>query len=231
MIIYNNQLPYEVDEYCTVPADIAVGDTYEKVVHLSGCSYRRYMITVDQCVNEQIYEDGVCAGMNYEDHGFRVNAENLPAVGNTVTYTRTVMRDGCKNVTKLRLTVLQSDTTDYVFTIKETDLPYDIKVNEVVYFTVPVGTPLGLHTGVVKNPDAECAFIRYFVTINRVETGLDNLPDDIDRIEVFDCTGKLIQTFRGTVTLDDLDVPSGMYLLRVYTVSGRNNNQKVFITR
>ena len=43
--VFANQLPYQVDEYYTIPADAAIGE-FNAVAKVSGCSFNRYFITV-----------------------------------------------------------------------------------------------------------------------------------------------------------------------------------------
>ena len=106
----------------------------------------------------------ICEGEVYEFGGQKLtkpNPEGQPyyLTGETVY--------GCDSTIFLYLTVLESDTTDHVVSILNTDLPY--VVDE--YYTVPEDAAVGSFVEVIKigGDEAGCQFNRYIVTISQCQ--------------------------------------------------------------
>ncbi|MBR4263401.1 MAG: choice-of-anchor J domain-containing protein [Paludibacteraceae bacterium] len=164
--ILNNDLPYTVDEYYTIPAGTAIGTFTEvKKIGDTGCSYKRYNVTIAQCTASYAISDAVCSDQtSYEDNGFIISADEMPAIGTIKSYTRhETTIQGCDSVITLTLRVLRNDTTDVNITKLNTELPY--VVDE--YYTIPAGTAIGTFTEVKKIGDTGCSYKRYNVTINQ----------------------------------------------------------------
>ena len=103
--ILNNALPYEVDEYYTVPVDAAVGTPFDTVIYKEGCSYNRYQVTVNRCGIAIEYEADVCAGSDYVGYGFSIAADELAPAGESKQFSHTARSaEDCDSVTTLTLT-------------------------------------------------------------------------------------------------------------------------------
>lgn len=106
----------------------------------------------------------ICDGEVYEFGGQKFtkpNPEGQPY------YILSETEYGCDVNINLYLTVLESDTTDHVVSILNTDLPY--VVDE--YYTVPEDAAVGSFVEVIKigGDEAGCQFNRYIVTISQCQ--------------------------------------------------------------
>lgn len=106
----------------------------------------------------------ICDGEVYEFGGQKLtkpNPEGQPY------YLLGETEYGCDVNIYLYLTVLESDTTDHVVSILNTDLPY--VVDE--YYTIPVDSAVGSFVEVIKidGEEAACQFNRYIVTISQCQ--------------------------------------------------------------
>ena len=97
--VYAYQLPYQVDENYTIPADAQIGNPFTEVVKIDGCNFNRYFITV---LDNPTGIINLTADVDYIDvydalgrkiltlrHG---DAQNVLPVG--VYMLRTTMTDG-----------------------------------------------------------------------------------------------------------------------------------------
>lgn len=123
---------------------------------------------------------------------------------------------GCDSTIYLYLSVGDADTTDIPVSVDEGSLPY--KVDE--FYTVPAGTPVGSFVEVVSTDADNCKYNRYNVTVKSTPTGLAAISDAIERIDIYDCTGRLIRTVTSANELNNMTVPAGVYLLRGKTIAG-----------
>ena len=164
--ILNNELPFEVDAFYTVPENTPLG-SFEKVVKLgdNGCSYNKYIVTINQCTASYNFADAVCESQtSYLDNGFSIEAADMPAPGSYKDYTRhELTAQGCDSTITLRLMVTKNDTTPVPVKILNNELPFEVDA----YYTVPENTPLGSFEKVVKLGDEGCSYNKYMVTINQ----------------------------------------------------------------
>lgn len=172
-----DELPYEQDAYYTVPVDAPDG-IFDTVVNTTGCSYKRYTVTIERCSKNYKWSDQICAGQqNYEGHGFSLSASELPnKPGNSKAFKRVGLAEiGCDSTITLTLSVLASDTIDMSpITVQEANLPYQVDD----YYTVPVGAIDNVIA--VVPTDETCTFYRYFITIQKGSgTKTDNTDDAV----------------------------------------------------
>ncbi len=164
--ILNNELPFEVDAFYTVPENTPLG-SFEKVVKLgdNGCSYNKYIVTINQCTASYNFADAVCESQtSYLDNGFSIEEADMPAPGSYKDYTRhELTAQGCDSTITLRLMVTKNDTTPVPVKILNNELPFEVDA----YYTVPENTPLGSFEKVVKLGDEGCSYNKYMVTINQ----------------------------------------------------------------
>ena len=224
--ILNNELPYKVDEYYTVPTGTPLGVQAPVIVSLGGCAYNRYLITVNQCKLESgLIEDDVCEGSAYKGEGFDIPASDLPAAGESKLFERhETTAQGCDSLIKLSLTVVKNDTVQLTpITVSVSQLPYTIDA----FCTVPEGTPVGSYNVVLPNDD-QCSYNQYFITVKEDGSGLVEVMDNsIDCIEVYDVLGHRIQTIRQGD--ERLQLPTGVYMLHTIMKNGQFVNNKVTI--
>ena len=161
----NTELPYVVDEYYTIPAGTAIGTFTEvKKIGDTGCSYKRYNVTINQKTQAYSFADVVCEDMKgYDDYGFLINEADMPAAGENKRYTRNAMDAfGCDSVITLTLTSQKADTLLIPVTIVNTQLPY---VADELY-TVPADAAVGTPFDVVMKA-GDCLYNQYSVLISR----------------------------------------------------------------
>ena len=224
--ILNNELPYKVDEYYTVPENTPLGPQAPVIVSLGGCAYNRYLITVNQCKLEgDLIEDDVCEGAAYKGEGFDIPAADLPAAGESKLFERhETTAQGCDSLIKLSLTVVKNDTVQVTpITVTVSQLPYTVDA----FCTIPEGTPVGSYDVVLPNDD-QCSYNQYFITVKENGSGLvEVLDNSIDCIEVYDVLGHRIQTIRQGD--ERLQLPTGVYMLHTIMKNGQFVNSKVTI--
>ena len=121
---------------------------------------------------------------------------------------------------KLTLTVTKADTTTIPVVINADKLPYIV---DAIY-TVPAEAQVGSFVEILPNGE-DCGYNRYEVTINDVGTGLINLSDEVDHIEVFDALGRRVRTLRQGD--EQYNLPAGVYMLHTVMKSGKAENRKV----
>ena len=164
--ILNNELPFEVDAFYTVPENTPLG-SFEKIVKLgdNGCSYNKYIVTINQCIASYNFADAVCESQtSYLDNGFSIEEADMPAPGSYKDYTRhELTAQGCDSTITLRLMVTKNDTTPVPVKILNNELPFEVDA----YYTVPENTPLGSFEKVVKLGDEGCSYNKYMVTIHQ----------------------------------------------------------------
>jgi hypothetical protein len=125
----------------------------------------------------------------------------------------------------LYLNVQKKDTiTQEPLTVPQTILPY--VVDE--YYTIPEGTALGQYEQIVPQGDG-CIAYRYLITIVDRGTGLINITDGVDRVEVYDALGRKVQTLTNQSGVVQLDLPVGMYMIRTTMLSGDTMSNKIVI--
>jgi hypothetical protein len=224
--IYNNELPYVVDAYYTVPENAAIGEQEPVVIGLDNCKYNRYFITIKQCTTDTMkLEDNICAGADgYNVDGFDIKAEELPAPKETKLFMRhETTVQGCDSVITLSLTVVKNDTVNRsLITVKASQLPYDVDM----FYTVPQDAQIGSQfEAIAKAGDDNCSYNRYFILVKDDGTGLIEITDAIDRIEVYDILGHKIQTLRQGD--EYMQLPIGVYMLHTIMKSGQVVNRKV----
>lgn len=152
------------------------------------------------------------------DEYFTLPAET--AIGATVDTI--VKKEGCSFNHYVITLVCHNDTTDIPVEIYAKQLPY--KVDDI--YTVPAETPVGSFEVVLPNGQ-DCLYHRYLVTVNDNPTGLVELTDAMDRIEVYDALGrKVVILRRGDASLQ---LPVGVYMLRTIMTNGAVVNSKVTI--
>ena len=217
---FNNELPYTVDDLYTIPADAEVGSFEVVLPNGNKCSYNRYLVTIEQCTQQEEEADTNCEGKDYQGFGFEIPVADQPAAGYTKDYYRDEMIEGCKVTTKLTLTVVKNDTTTIPVVINADALPYIV---DAIY-TVPAEAQVGSFEEILPNGE-DCGYNRYEVTINDTGTGLINLSDEVDHIEVFDALGRRVRTLRQGD--EQYNLPAGVYMLHTVMKSGKAENRKV----
>lgn len=217
---FNNELPYTVDDLYTIPAGTEVGSFEVVLPNGNKCGYNRYLVTIEQCTQQEDEADTNCEGKDYQGYGFEIPVADQPAAGYTKDYYRDEMIEGCKVTTKLTLTVVENDTTTIPVVINADKLPYYV---DAIY-TVPAESQVGSFVEILPNGE-DCGYNRYEVTINDVGTGLINLSDEVDHIEVFDALGRRVRTLRHGD--EQYNLPAGVYMLHTVMKSGKAENRKV----
>lgn len=115
--------------------------------------------------------------------------------------------------------ICHNDTTTIPVEIAVDELPYE--VDEI--YTIPEGTPVGSYEEVLPNGN-ECSYNLYVVTITDVITGLINLSDEVERIEVYDALGRKVRSIRHGE--EQYQLPTGVYMLQTIMKSGAVVNHK-----
>ena len=172
--ITNDQLPYVVDDYYTVPAGTPIS-SYEVIVKADGYHYHRYQVNVSRCTAEQNYEAELCeTELAYEGYGFSIAKADMPAAGESKEYSHTerTARD-CDSTTVLTLRITKADTTEVPVSIENDQLPY--KVDD--WYTVPADAPVDTPFEQVV-PTGACAFNRYSVTVSK-KPDIQTAADDV----------------------------------------------------
>ena len=216
----NTELPYTVDDLYTIPAGTEVGSFEVVLPNGNKCSYNRYLVTIEQCTQQENEADTNCEGKDYQGYGFEIPVAEQPDAGYTKDYYRDEMIEGCKVTTKLTLTVVENDTTTIPVVINADALPYIV---DAIY-SVPAEAQVGSFVEILPNGE-DCGYNRYEVTINDVGTGLINLSDEVDHIEVFDALGRRVRTLRHGD--EQYNLPAGVYMLHTVMKSGKAENRKV----
>ncbi len=166
--------------------------------------------------------DTICEGQSYT-YGGQTLTESNPDGQPYHLYGQTVY--GCDSIIDLYLNVQKKDTiTQEPLTVPQTVLPY--VVDE--YYTIPEGTALGQYEQIVPQGDG-CIAYRYLITIVDRGTGLINITDGVDRVEVYDALGRKVQTLTNQSGVVQLDLPVGMYMIRTTMLSGDTMSNKIVI--
>ena len=158
------ELPYTVDADYTVPAEASIG-SYEHVIKIgdTGCSYKRYLVTVTDCEDPFTFEDNICSVIHhYEGHGFTISEQEMPEPGSSKQYTRRgIKEEGCDSLITLTLRVQNAVITSVgTWSLLNTDLPYEVDD----YYTIPAEQPIGTNDTIIQVGD--CSFRSYTVTIS-----------------------------------------------------------------
>ena len=112
----SEQLPFEYDEYLTIPAG-ASGLYEEKILTGAGCVWNQYQITIRQTQTQNIV-DNVCENAeSYTDNGFNIASSDFAAVGASAEFKREEDKDGYTAIYVLTLNTLpiaHGDTVAYI---------------------------------------------------------------------------------------------------------------------
>lgn len=216
---------YEGNGFSIKAEDLPVAgadSTYERFAKnaAEGCdSIIALTITTRTASEDRIEYDTICNGEVYEFGGqelTKANPEGTPykLLGENMY--------GCDSIVYLYLTVAPSDTLKVEpIEIRADQLPY--AVDE--FFTVPADAAVGEFEQVVKTDG--CQFNLYTITIKDAATGIVNVADDIDHIDVYDMLGRKVQT------LHQGDAPyrlqTGVYMLVSVTTDGKAANSRVTV--
>lgn len=216
---------YEGNGFSIKAEDLPVAgadSTYERFAKnaAEGCdSIIALTITTRTASEDRIEYATICNGEVYEFGGqelTKANPEGTPykLLGENMY--------GCDSIVYLYLTVAPSDTLKVEpIEIRADQLPY--AVDE--FFTVPADAAVGEFEQVVKTDG--CQFNLYTITIKDAATGIVNVTDDIDHIDVYDMLGRKVQT------LHQGDAPyrlqTGVYMLVSVTTDGKAANSRVTV--
>ena len=216
---------YEGNGFSIKAEDLPVAgadSTYERFAKNAeeGCdSIIALTITTRTASEDRIEYATICNGEVYEFGGqelTKANPEGTPykLLGENMY--------GCDSIVYLYLTVAPSDTLKVEpIEIRADQLPY--AVDE--FFTVPADAAVGEFEQVVKTDG--CQFNLYTITIKDAATGIVNVADDIDHIDVYDMLGRKVQT------LHQGDAPyrlqTGVYMLVSVTTDGKAANSRVTV--
>ena len=216
---------YEGNGFSIKAEDLPVAgadSTYERFAKnaAEGCdSIIALTITTRTASEDRIEYATICNGEVYEFGGqelTKANPEGTPykLLGENMY--------GCDSIVYLYLTVAPSDTLKVEpIEIRADQLPY--AVDE--FFTVPADAAVGEFEQVVKTDG--CQFNLYTITIKDAATGIVNVADDIDHIDVYDMLGRKVQT------LHQGDAPyslqTGVYMLVSVTTDGKAANSRVTV--
>ncbi len=220
--IDNSMLPYQVDEFYTVPADAPIGETFEEIIQTSEteCSFNKYIVTISQCLMPVEFEDAICENQtSYEGYGFAIEAAELPAAGESKPFNRTAKDEvGCDSIITLTLAVIKNDTVDHLpaYEIKLSELPVVIDGVEII----PAGTPVGDYNIVIPAENDECAYDRYFYSIVEDVDGLIYVTDGLKDVIIYDALGHKVAVAADSSELKALNLPSGVYLIRTTMQNG-----------
>lgn len=164
--IDNTQLPYEVDNFYTVPAGTPIDEPYELVIKTGDCMYNKYLVSVIQCTRNYRYAETLCEDQkSYEGYGFTIEEADMPAIGESKSFNRSNMSEaGCDSLITLTLFAQANDTINKPVEILNTQLPYTVDA----YYTVPEDAPIGeTFVEVRKAGDNGCTYYKYIVTISQ----------------------------------------------------------------
>ena len=216
---------YEGNGFSIKAEDLPVAgadSTYERFAKnaAEGCdSIIALTITTRTASEDRIEYATICNGEVYEFGGqelTKANPEGTPykLLGENMY--------GCDSIVYLYLTVAPSDTLKVEpIEIRADQLPYAIDE----FFTVPADAAVGEFEQVVKTDG--CQFNLYTITIKDAATGIVNVADDIDHIDVYDMLGRKVQT------LHQGDAPyrlqTGVYMLVSVTTDGKAANSRVTV--
>ena len=216
---------YEGNGFSIKAEDLPVAgadSTYERFAKNAeeGCdSIIALTITTRTASEDRIEYATICNGEVYEFGGqelTKANPEGTPykLLGENMY--------GCDSIVYLYLTVAPSDTLKVEpIEIRADQLPY--AVDE--FFTVPADAAVGEFEQVVKTDG--CQFNLYTITIKDAATGIVNVADDIDHIDVYDMLGRKVQT------LHQGDAPyrlqTGVYMLVSVTNDGKALSSRVTV--
>lgn len=211
--------PYKLDK----PSSLNPGGQpyYIKGETVYGCDSTIYLyLTVNPSDTADVIKKTILHDESFViDEYFTLPAET--AIGATVDTI--VKKEGC-SFNQYRITlVCHNDTTDIPVEIYAKQLPYEV---DAIY-TVPADAKVGEPFEVILPNGTECSYNRYLVTVNDNPTGLVELTDAMDRIEVYDALGrKVVILRRGDASLQ---LPVGVYMLRTIMTNGAVVNSKVTI--
>ncbi len=216
---------YEGNGFSIKAEDLPVAgadSTYERFAKnaAEGCdSIIALTITTRTASEDRIEYATICNGEVYEFGGQELTKSNPEGTPYKLLGENMY---GCDSIVYLYLTVAPSDTLKVEpIEIRADQLPY--AVDE--FFTVPADAAVGEFEQVVKTDG--CQFNLYTITIKDAATGIVNVADDIDHIDVYDMLGRKVQT------LHQGDAPyrlqTGVYMLVSVTTDGKAANSRVTV--
>ena len=166
----NTELPFTTaDGLLTIAAGTPIS-TFDTIVKVSesGCSFKKYSVTINQCTESYPYSASICEHeLSYTGYGFTIAKADMPNPGSDKEYTRHSMNAaGCDSVITLTLTVLQNETIPQTAEAFNNELPKVIDT----YFTIPAGSlpdgEMSVSFDTIVSTGG-CSFNRYQVTVNR----------------------------------------------------------------
>ncbi len=165
----------------------------------------------------------ICEGEEYEFGPYKLTEPNPEGQPYFISGEN---QYGCDSTIYLYLTVNKADTVVYQGDIVESlnSLKDGPKVIDE-YFSVPDTLGIGEYEFVVKHDG--CTYYRYYVSIVEKGTGLINVGEGVDRIDIYDILGRKVHTLRQGD--EQYRLPTGVYMLRTIMDSGKAESRKVTV--
>ena len=200
--ITNDMLPYQVDDYFTIPADYTIpADKNVRVDTIlvqkgNTCSFNKYFVTMYRCERKTLLSDTICEDVEaYKKYNFNIAKENLPAANSYKRYDDTIRTaQGCDSVASLILFVNANDTMKIDTAVYNNELNLaDYFVDE--YFSIKQGTPVGEYDSLLSLGNCyyrlynyevkQCTrFANYETEICETETSYSGYGFDIESAEL-----------------------------------------------
>ena len=186
----------------------------------AGCDSTVELTITTRTASEPVtLNETICKGDTFEFGGQKLTEPN-PA--GTPYYLVDQNQYGCDSLIYLNLTVAPKDTIDVTpITVKVDQLPYTVDE----FYTIPAGTPIGQFEKVVETEN--CHSNRYNVTIEDVGSGIINITNEMDHIDVYDALGRKIRSIRQNDEQNPL--PQGLYIIQTVMKDGSVANGKVTV--
>jgi len=167
-------------------------------------------------------EETICQGEVYTFGPYELTD---PSPAGQPYYISGSTEAGCDSTIYLTLHVNPSDTVNAAapITVDKSELPKQIDE----YLTIAADEPVGQKILVAKM-DA-CHFKRYDVTVTDKAAGIVNITADVESIDVYDALGRKVLTFTPNAGEYQLDLPTGMYMVRKTMTNGQIENIKLYI--
>ena len=197
--------------------------TYERFAANTGvgCDSTIVLTLTTTTARTETVHATICKGETFDFGPYQLSEPNPAGIPYQIKGTTVA---GCDSIINLYLTVNPSDTAKMQpIEIKANQLPY--KVDE--HYTIPAGTPTGSFVEVVKLDG--CNFNSYPVTILDNPTSIINISANVDHIDVYDALGRKVQTFVPNIGELQLNLPTGVYMIRTTMTNGQIENNKLYI--